>query len=194
MRGCARGGEPGVGVVVVVGSAGNSSSSLWYVDIKSASFTWSVYLLGDIMSSVPLKYPACDRRDARDRRVVAGGKCRGGDNEEGTFIPLLLIILLHADNNCGRSAASGHKVGASSRAAGAGGDNDGGGDVVFDSCVDGTGEGVVVKPKPTRVDWDLGCFFFITGFPEITVKYLFEFGDGRLNHSVGFLRNTRRLS
>ena len=103
------------------------------------------------MSSVPLKYPARDRRVCRDRRVVAGGKLCGGDSEDGTFVPLLLIILLHADNNCGRSAASGHKVGASSRAAGAGGDNDGGGDVVFDSCVDGT-EAVAVKPKSVRVD------------------------------------------
>ena len=46
-----------------------------------------------------------------------------------------------------------------------------------------------MKPKPTRVDWDLGCFFFtLRTIPEITVKNLFEFGDGLLNHSVDFLR------
>ena len=136
-----------------------------------------MYLLGDIISSVPLKYPACDRRVARDRRVVAGGAaggCRGGANEDGTIvIPLLLeIIPLLADNNCDRSAASGRKIGASSRAAEAALDDDGGfDDVVSDSCDDGTGEGVVVKPKPTRVDWDLGCFFFILrAFRKLQLK------------------------
>ena len=130
------------------------------------------------MSSVPLKYPARDRRVCRDRRVVAGGaggKLRGGANEGDTFfIPLLLIILLLADTDCVRTAASGHEVGASSRAAGAALGDDGDDDCVS-SCDDrANGAEVAVKPKPTRVDCCFfDCFFVIfTGFPKLQLKLI----------------------
>ena len=87
----------------------------------------SVYLSIGMMSLVPLKYPACEGRIVD----VADEEFCGGDNEDGTVvIPLLLIIIILVDNNCDWAAASRLKVGASTQAAGAALDNDGGDDGV----------------------------------------------------------------
>ena len=141
----------------------------------------SVYLSIGMMSLVPLKYPACEGRIVD----VANEEFCGGDNEDGTVvIPLLLlIILLLVDNYCDRSAPSGLKVGASTQAAGAVLDDDGGDDGVSDSCDDGADrEEVAVKPKPTSVDcYVLDCFFFtFRGFPKNTVTIYLNLGGGML--------------